>query len=107
MRQSAVTLVARVKETELGSLRGVLRNREDEIIRAIARIGTVHYARWVIVLGPGCGFKPLLTFGSDFDGPVDAYLRDLAAHLGPLLDDMYTHCEGYQPAADKVAYLAG
>jgi hypothetical protein len=107
MRQSAITLVAQVKEAELGSLRRVLRTREAELLQAIGRIGTVHYARWVIVLGPGDGFKPLLTFGSDFDGPVDAHLNDLVTHLGPLLDDIYAHCEGYQPAADKVAYLTG
>ena len=33
--------------------------------------------------------------------------RDLVTHLGPLLDDIYAHCEGYRPAADKVAYLTG
>ena len=104
MRQSAVTLVAPVKETDLESLRGVLRHRNADILRALERIGTVHYARWVIVLGPGDGFKPLLTFGSDFDGPVDAHLRDLVTHLGPLLDDIYAHCEGYRPD-DKVGYL--
>jgi hypothetical protein len=104
MRQSAVTLVAPVKETELESLRGVLRHRNAEILRALGRIGTVHYARWVIVLGPGGGFKPLLTFGSDFDGPVDAHVKDLVTHLGSLVDDIYVHCEGYRPA-DKVGYL--
>lgn len=78
----------------------------SEIVRAIARIGTVHYARWVIVLGPGDGFRPLLTLGSDFDGPpADAHRKDLVTHLGPLLVDIYAHCEGCDPAARRLAHF--
>jgi hypothetical protein len=104
MRQSALTLVAEVKATELETLRRVLKDRDAELLQAIGRIGTVHYARWVIVVGPGDEYKPLLTFGSDFDGPVDAHVKALADTLGPLLDEVYAHCDGYDPA-DRVSSL--
>jgi hypothetical protein len=104
MQQSAITLVAPVKEAGLEPLRRVLEDRQADLVVALGRVGTVHYARWVIIVGPGTGFKPLLTFGSDFDGPADAHLNDLVAHLGPLLDDIFTHCEGYDPA-DQAASL--
>ncbi len=91
-------MIARVKDAGLEPLRRALKDNEPALRDALARIKTIHYARWVIV-EPADGFKPLLAFGSDFDGPVDAHVRDLVREFGPLLDTLYTHCEGYTPGA--------
>jgi hypothetical protein len=103
MRQSALTLIARVKDTGLEPLRGVLETREVDIMRALGRVGTVHYARWVI-LEPADGFDAVLAFGSDFDGPADTHIADLVRELGPLLDEIYVHCEDYTPG-NAASYL--
>jgi hypothetical protein len=103
MRQSALTLVARVKDTGLEPLRRALKDNEPALREALQRVTTIHYARWVIV-EPSDGYKPLLAFGSDFDGPVEAHVQDLVREFGPLLDAIYTHCEDYTPG-DGASYL--
>jgi hypothetical protein len=103
MRQSAITLVARVKDTGLEPLRGVLETKKKDLEVALGRVGTIHYARWVI-LEPADGFDAVLAFGSDFDGPADTHIADLVRELGPLLDEIYVHCEDYTPGA-PASYL--
>jgi hypothetical protein len=104
MRQSALTLIAQVKDDGLQPLRLVLKNQEAAIKAALGRLGTIHYARWVIIDDPKSNYKPMLAFGSNFDGPVDKHIEDLVRELGTLLDDIYSHCEGYSPV-DKQSYL--
>src|SRR4051812_27263000 len=112
MRQLALTLTARVKENDLEPLRQVLGDREVVLRQALGGIGAIHYARWVII-EPGAGYKAVLAFESNFDGPtgtpvndvIRGHIDDLAGALGPLLDDIYAHCEDYTPDA-KSTYLS-
>jgi hypothetical protein len=103
MRQSALTLIAQVKDDGLDALRQVLKDREPALMQALGSIGTIHYARWVII-EPSPGYKAVLAFGSNFDGRLDTHIEDLVRALGALLDDIYTHCENYTPNA-KQSYL--
>jgi hypothetical protein len=103
MRQFALTLIAQVKDNGLEPLRQVLKNRETALMQALGGIGTIHYARWVII-EPSDGYKAVLAFASNYDGHLDTHIKDLVGALGPLLDDIYTHCEDYTPA-DKTSYL--
>lgn len=105
MRQSALTLIARVKDDGLEPLRRALKVNDLALKEALNKLGTVHYARWVIV-EPADGYKPLLAFGSDFDGPVEPHIGDLVREFGPLLGEVYGHCEGFT-AGDPAAYLRG
>src|SRR5258708_13061982 len=111
MRQFAVSLIAQVKDNELEPLRHVLEDRDTALMQALGRIGTIHYARWVII-EPIAGDKALLVFESNFDGDADApinnvirtHIDEIVHALGPQIDDVYTHCEGYTPI-DKLSYL--
>jgi hypothetical protein len=104
MKQSALTLIARIKDNGLEPLRQVLRDREPALRQALGGVGTVHYARWVII-EPGAGYTAALAFESNCDGDPDAHVADLVRALGPLLDDIYAHCEGYTPDA-RPSYLS-
>jgi hypothetical protein len=104
MRQSALTLIAPVMDNGLEPLRQVLAAREPALRQALGGIGTIHYARWVII-EPSAGHKALLAFESNCDGDPDTHVGDLVRALGSLLDDIYTHCENYTPDA-RPAYLS-
>src|SRR4051794_7929923 len=113
MRQSALTLIAPIAEGRVEPLRQVLAAREAELKETLSRLGTVHYARWVIVegdpFGTGPGDAPYcsqLAFESNFDGEAGAHVADLARELGPLVDEVYGHCEGFSTGANA-AYLKG
>lgn len=113
MRQSALTLIAPIADGRVDSLGQVLTTREAEMKETLSRLGTVHYARWVIVEGDpfgtrggDCPYRSQLAFESNFDGEPDAHIADLARELGPLVDEVYGHCDGFSPGAN-VAYLSG
>lgn len=103
MRQSALTLIARITDDGLDPLRLVLKNKEAALKDALGRLGTIHYARWVI-LEPSPGYTAQLAFGSNFDGPVEQHIGDLVRHLGPLVNDIYSHCVDYS-SVDPASYL--
>jgi len=58
-----LTTIAPIKAGQLDSLRQVLRGVQDNPSAALQRIGTIHYARWVII---DDGAR--LLFTSNFDG---------------------------------------
>jgi len=67
-------------------------------------IHTVHFARWVVV--PGCTYRnvkvsPRLVFCSNYDGPLDTQLQDLADRIPEALDDIYELCEGYPESGKR------
>ena len=83
--------------------------------RPLARSERTHFARWVIVpeyvndpkqrheerLG-----GPYLVFTSNFDGPLDSYLDELAAELADEAREIWGRCVGApQTAADLKRYL--
>jgi hypothetical protein len=56
-------------------------------------IGTVHFARWVVLPDGGDGGQ--LLFASNFDGPWDDYIQDFAAQSADSFDAIYSNCEGW------------
>jgi hypothetical protein len=56
-------------------------------------IGTVHFARWVVLPDGNDGGR--LLFASNFDGPWDDYIRDFAAQSADSFDAIYSNCEGW------------
>jgi hypothetical protein len=67
-------------------------------------IGTVHFARWVILPDEADGGQ--LLFTSNFDGPWDDYIEDFASQSAPSFDAIYANCEGWpeRGARDVVAF---
>lgn len=69
----------------------------------LARVGTTHFARWVVIrqlVYEGDGQKPdtlscpHLLFTSNFDGPLDRYLDALARLSLPEAHAIWSHCIG-------------
>lgn len=56
-------------------------------------IGTVHFARWVVLPDGGDGGH--LLFASNFDGPWDDYIQDFAAQSADSFDAIYSNCVGW------------
>ncbi|HEX7243149.1 MAG TPA: hypothetical protein VF263_22890, partial [Longimicrobiaceae bacterium] len=77
--------------TELG---GTLAKRQTEIDAALTSIGTVHYARFLLLdrstpnLQPGSALSDQLVLGvmAEYDGSFQACIGDLVAQMGPVLD---------------------
>jgi hypothetical protein len=53
-------------------------------------IGTVHFARWVVLPDGDDGGQ--LLFASNFDGPWDDYIQDFAAQSADSFDAIYSNC---------------
>ena len=56
-------------------------------------IGTVHFARWVVLPDGDDGGH--LLFASNFDGPWDDYIEDFAARSAESFDAIYSNCVGW------------
>jgi hypothetical protein len=82
--QTPLALVLPVKSPEhLGAATQLLTQALPQLYAAADAIGTIHSARFVPL-----GTKAL-TLISEFDGGLDQHVNDLAAHLGPLLDQLF------------------
>jgi hypothetical protein len=69
-------------------------------------IGTVHFARWVVLPDDQDGGQ--LLFTSNFDGPWDDYIEDFAAQSARSFDAIYSNCVGWpeQGAREVEAFKA-
>ena len=69
-------------------------------------IGTVHFARWVVLPDDADGGS--LLFASNFDGSWDNYIEDFAANAAQSFDAIYSNCVGWPEggATDIVAFKA-
>ncbi len=95
------------------ALRAYLEDLSEQ--RPLARSKRTHFARWVIVPDyvndPKQGHEerlggPYLIFTSNFDGPLDSYLDELAAELADEAREIWGRCVGApQTAADLKRYL--
>jgi len=94
---SELTVVARIRPGQVDSLRETLRALDE---RAIFRaIRTVHFARWVILAPDGDAGDAHLLFTCNYDGPLDAYLADLAAGLPEELSAAWGNCDDWPGSA--------
>jgi len=99
MNQTPLTLIVPIRDGEVDPLRRVLEAREDALKNALARLGTVHYARWTI-LATANSYRAQLAFESNFDGEIESHIDQLVRELGGLIDEIYRHCEGFSPGAN-------
>ncbi len=72
----------------------------------LEEIGTVHFARWVVLPDDQDGGQ--LLFTSNFDGPWDDYIEDFAAQAAESFDAIYSNCVGWpeRGARDVDAFKA-
>ena len=69
-------------------------------------IGTVHFARWVIL--PDYGEDGGLLFATNYDGSFDDYIRDFAEKAPDSFEAIYSNCVGWPDggATDLEAFKA-
>jgi hypothetical protein len=67
-------------------------------------IGTVHFARWVVLPDDADGGH--LLFASNYDGSWDDYISDFAAQAAESFDAIYSNCEDWPEggATDLAAF---
>jgi hypothetical protein len=107
MKQYALTLNAPIIDQKMDSLKAVLKDQKPALKKALERLGTIHYARWVIIEKhsiDGVTFPAQLVFSSNFDDSIDRQFQDLVTNLGDLLDAVYENCEGYT-SHDRLQFL--
>lgn len=100
MKQNALTLICPVDDQNVEKLRQLLKSRKKEFTEALGTLGTIHYARWVIIDGETIKnevFPTQLAFSSNFDGDVDTHIRDLTEKIADVLDAIYENVTGYSP----------
>jgi len=63
----------------------------NNLFKAADAIDSIHYARFVALS------EKTMLFLADFDGEFETLLRDLARHLGPMLDTIFEHVDNPPP----------
>ncbi|HWM26177.1 MAG TPA: hypothetical protein VNP98_15280 [Chthoniobacterales bacterium] len=85
-----LTVIAPLKEGGAARLRQVLGSLQVNPESPIKQIDTIHFARWVIIDN-----DTRLLFTSNFDGSLEAYLRDFSIKTPQGMDAIFGNCEGY------------
>ena len=105
--------------TFLHKIKEFLNKNIDNEIKSVDDIGTIHYARWVVIdyeIEKGksaLGDMPKLVYSSNFDYETkhpdknssatagEQHIRDLCTKAGDIIDEIYDCCEGYPPKENR------
>jgi hypothetical protein len=87
---TALTTIADIIPERLETLKQVLEAVQQNPSLALAKISTIHYARWVII-----DEGRRLLFTSNFDGTFEDYIQDFVREIPDGLDRIWGHCVGY------------
>jgi hypothetical protein len=102
------------------AIAAALAKYHDQIQEALTSVGTVHYARFVLLdrssasLQPGAGTGPfVLGVITEYDGDFNAYIQDFVAKVGTVFDALLSFTVGgsaITPVKDHIpqfiAYVA-
>lgn len=111
----ALMVMTPVREGEEQALVSCLEELPTGTESALARLGTTHLARWLVLhdlvyQGPPQERDTLgsayLVFTSNFDGDLQTYLEGLRTHLPAEADAVWGHCIGYPGSDDADAFAA-
>ena len=93
----ALTALTPIVPGRRAPLQQVLAAVQDRIASGgptpLDEIGTVHFARWVVLADGQDGGQ--LLFTTNFDGPWDDYIEDFAARSAQSFDAIYSNCVGW------------
>jgi hypothetical protein len=92
---SALTAITQIKLGRAPQLRKVLEGLTAAQGGKIAQLGTIHVVRWVMFDN-----DTRLLFATNFNGDVEAYMRDFSQVAPEGIDAIWENCEGYPGAAD-------
>ena len=99
-RVTALTTIAPIVPEKLEQLKLVLANVQEHPSQSIAKISTIHFARWVIIDN---GTR--LLFTSNFDGTFEDYIQDFVREIPEGLDAIWGNCEGYPGSVPIEAFF--
>jgi hypothetical protein len=94
---SYLTAITKIKPEKLEQLKAVLTRLSDPArVSPIARISTIHFARWVLIDN-----DTRLLFTSNFDGTLDSYIDEFIEKASDGLDAVWSNCEGFPEGGSK------
>jgi hypothetical protein len=102
--QTQITGITRIKPGRAAQLRAVLGMVKTAGAESpIARIGTIHFARWVLI-----DDDTRLLFTSNFDGSWEEYIDAFVDEAPDGFDAIWSNCEGYPDGGcrDRAAFKA-
>jgi hypothetical protein len=111
-RPTALVVMAPVKQARdedlLVTLSAIPTGRDSPF----ASVESTHFARWLLIGallgGDGEPVEPdqaYLIFTADFDGSVEGWVATVLDRVGPTVDRVFEHCQGYPGSADRSAFL--
>ncbi len=122
--QSSFMVVAPVADGKLALLRALLASMNsapgvvdpDNDLVPFRQLDRLHVARFVVLEAPTSGdiavygmapepWPPALVFLGDIDGDADSFLRDLARRAETGLRKIFSHCQGFPPSGDLLAWM--
>ena len=92
-RSVRVTAITKITPGHAPALRETLKRLTGANGGKIGELGTIHIVRWVLFDN-----DTRLLFATNFDGDVEAYMRDFAEKAPDGIDAIWGHCEGYPGA---------
>lgn len=104
VHQNPITLIIPIIPNNVDLLRAALKIIKQDMAEGrnsyFSNIHTIHYARWIIIddkdeIGNPEHEKAKLIFSSNFDGSIEAQLRDLCTITADLSDHIYQYCVDY------------
>ncbi len=114
IKQGMVPGETRTYEQRLNDeLTSVQRRLDASLPTPIGQVGTIHFARWLILLPahylyydqagtvPNHPYRSWLLFTSNFDGDMKTYLNDFSALIADDVDRVWSNCEGYPPEGSR------
>lgn len=114
MASPLTLLMPVIPGTSLQTIAATLAQYQGQLDSALASIGTVHYARTLLLdastanLQPGTesGAKYLIAVITEYDGDFDAYIQDFVSQVGVVFDALLQFVVGGPaiiPVANNVA----
>jgi hypothetical protein len=111
---SPLTLLMPVLPGQIQTIIQALGQFQSQLDTALASIGTVHYARMLVLDANTANLQPaqnpddnfVLAVITEYDGSFEAYIGDFVAQVGPVFDAMLPYVVGgaaVVPVANNVA----
>jgi hypothetical protein len=112
MTVELLTLLTPIVPGRTADLRQTLRRLPTGNESPFAGVPRTHTARWVVLEHFGMGdparrrrLDPaLLLFSAAFDGPLEPWLEDLRAGLGPTAEEVWSYCSRWPGTAGGTAF---
>lgn len=105
MKQNGLTILTPIDKAQVTDLDATLRLIGNDVAHQthipFGDLTLLHFAGWVMFEDGAPG--PQLIFEANFDGPPEAFLRQLAERARPGLDEIYRHCVDFSAGGDAAA----